>query len=44
VTKGSVELDGERLDRLQPFDVVKHGVVQVFEGSASSRTSPPKKT
>ena len=32
VTKGSVELDGDRLDRLQPFDVVKHGVVQVFEG------------
>jgi branched-chain amino acid transport system ATP-binding protein len=32
VTKGSVELDGERLDRLQPFDVVRRGVVQVFEG------------
>ena len=32
VTKGNVELDGERLDQLQPFDVVKHGVVQVFEG------------
>src|SRR5258707_7195859 len=32
VTKGSVELDGERLDRLQPFDVVPRGVVQVFEG------------
>jgi branched-chain amino acid transport system ATP-binding protein len=32
VTKGSVELGGERLDRLQPFDVVKRGVVQVFEG------------
>ncbi len=32
VTKGSVELDGQRLDRLLPFDVVKHGVVQVFEG------------
>jgi branched-chain amino acid transport system ATP-binding protein len=32
VTKGSVELDGERIDRLLPFDVVKHGVVQVFEG------------
>ena len=32
VTKGSVELDGERLDRLLPFDVVKRGVVQVFEG------------
>ncbi len=32
VTKGSVELDGERLDRLPPYDVVKRGVVQVFEG------------
>src|SRR5207248_2860715 len=32
VTKGSVELDGERLDRLQPYDVVKRGVSQVFEG------------
>src|SRR5213079_89774 len=32
VTKGSVELDGSRLDRLLPFDVVKRGVVQVFEG------------
>jgi branched-chain amino acid transport system ATP-binding protein len=32
VTKGSVELDGERLDRLPAFDVVKRGVVQVFEG------------
>src|SRR6266852_5237901 len=32
VTKGSVELDGERLDRLPPHDVVKRGVVQVFEG------------
>src|SRR5258706_7358797 len=32
VTKGSVELDGERLDRLPAPDVVKHGVTQVFEG------------
>src|SRR3954468_16481959 len=32
VTKGSVELDGIRLDRLQPYDVVKRGVAQVFEG------------
>ena len=32
VTKGSIELDGERLDRLQPHDVVRRGVVQVFEG------------
>ena len=32
VTKGSVELDGERLDRLPPHAVVKRGVTQVFEG------------
>src|SRR5438105_14706980 len=32
VTKGNVELDGKRLDRLLPHDVVGRGVVQVFEG------------
>ena len=32
VTKGTVELDGERLERLPPHDVVKRGVSQVFEG------------
>jgi branched-chain amino acid transport system ATP-binding protein len=32
VTKGNVDLDGERLDRLLPHDVVRRGVVQVFEG------------
>jgi branched-chain amino acid transport system ATP-binding protein len=32
VTKGSVELDGERLDRLAAHDVVRRGVAQVFEG------------
>jgi len=32
VTKGTVELDGERLDRLPAHDVVRHGVTQVFEG------------
>jgi branched-chain amino acid transport system ATP-binding protein len=32
VTKGNVELDGERLDRLLPHDVVSRGIVQVFEG------------
>ena len=32
VTKGTVELDGDRLDRLQPYAVVKRGVTQVFEG------------
>ena len=32
VTKGTVELDGKRLDRLPAHEVVKHGVTQVFEG------------
>lgn len=32
VTKGTVELDGERLDRLPPHEVVRRGVCQVFEG------------
>src|SRR5205807_8861651 len=31
VTKGSVDLAGERLDRLQPYDAVKRGIDQVFE-------------
>ena len=32
VTKGNVELDGVRIDRLLPHEVVRRGVVQVFEG------------
>src|SRR6266566_9294494 len=32
VTKGTIELDGTRLDRLPPHEVVRRGVVQVFEG------------
>jgi branched-chain amino acid transport system ATP-binding protein len=32
VTKGTVELDGDRLDQLRAHDVVRRGVVQVFEG------------
>ena len=32
VTKGLIELDGERVDRLSPSDLVKRGVVQVMEG------------
>src|ERR1700730_13432635 len=32
VTKGSIELDGERLDQLPAHEVVRRGVVQVFEG------------
>ena len=32
VTKGTIELGGERIDRLAPHEVVARGVVQVFEG------------
>ncbi|HXT82412.1 MAG TPA: ABC transporter ATP-binding protein, partial [Acetobacteraceae bacterium] len=32
VTKGTITLNNERIDRLQPHDVVRRGVVQVFEG------------
>src|SRR5204863_7861059 len=32
VTKGSIELAGQRIDRLPPHAVVRRGVVQVFEG------------
>jgi branched-chain amino acid transport system ATP-binding protein len=32
LTKGSVELDGTRLDRLPAHEVVRRGVTQVFEG------------
>src|SRR5205823_5951236 len=32
ITKGTIELGGQRIDRLAPFEVVRRGVVQVFEG------------
>src|SRR5215471_5253418 len=32
LTKGSIELNGERLDRLPPHDIVRRGITQVFEG------------
>ena len=32
VTRGSIELDGERIDRLGPEEVVQRGLVQVLEG------------
>ena len=32
ITKGAIEFDGERLDRLPPHDIVRRGVTQVFEG------------
>ena len=32
VTHGTIELDGERIDRMMGHDIVRKGVVQVFEG------------
>jgi branched-chain amino acid transport system ATP-binding protein len=32
VTKGSIEFDGGRVDRLPAHEIVKRGIVQVFEG------------
>lgn len=32
VTKGSIEFDGRRVDRLPAHDIVKRGIAQVFEG------------
>jgi branched-chain amino acid transport system ATP-binding protein len=32
VTKGSIELAGQRIDRLPAYEVVRRGVAQVFEG------------
>jgi branched-chain amino acid transport system ATP-binding protein len=32
VTKGTIEYEGERIDRLAPADLVKKGVIQVMEG------------
>jgi branched-chain amino acid transport system ATP-binding protein len=32
ITKGAIDVDGERIDRLPPHDIVGRGIVQVFEG------------
>jgi len=32
VTKGSVELAGQRIDHMRPHEIVQKGIVQVFEG------------
>ena len=32
VTRGSIEFNGERIDHMAPFDIVRKGIVQVFEG------------
>src|SRR5438874_1096238 len=32
VTKGSIELDGARIDRLSPNELVRRGCIQVMEG------------
>jgi branched-chain amino acid transport system ATP-binding protein len=32
VSKGSIHYDGQRVERLSPFDLVRRGVIQVMEG------------
>ncbi len=32
VTKGSIQFDGSRIDKLNPSEVVKRGIIQVMEG------------
>ena len=32
VTKGTIALDGKRIDGMRAFDVTKLGIAQVFEG------------
>ncbi len=32
VTRGSIEFEGERIDRLTPDEIVRRGITQVFEG------------
>ena len=32
VTRGSIEFDGQRIDRMRPDDIVRMGIVQVLEG------------
>jgi branched-chain amino acid transport system ATP-binding protein len=32
ISKGTIELDGERIDRLSPAAIVRRGIVQVMEG------------
>jgi branched-chain amino acid transport system ATP-binding protein len=32
VTKGSIEFDGERIDKLSPNELVRRGCIQVMEG------------
>jgi branched-chain amino acid transport system ATP-binding protein len=32
VTRGTIQLRGERLDRLAPHEIVRRGITQVFEG------------
>jgi ABC-type uncharacterized transport system ATPase subunit len=44
VTKGEIHFNGERVDRLNPSDLVKRGVVQVMEGRHCFGTSPSRRT
>src|SRR5260370_8211949 len=41
VTKGSVELDGERLHRLLPVHCLKRGVVHLLQAHPPSPHPPP---
>jgi len=38
VTKGSIVYDGQRIERLSPYDLVRRGVVQVMEGRSLFRS------
>ena len=44
VTKGHIHLAGERVDRLNPAELVKRGVIQVMEAGTASATSPSRTT
>ena len=39
VTDGSIEFEGKRIDRMDPEQIVKLGIVQIMEGPAPFRTS-----
>ncbi|MBW8010864.1 MAG: ABC transporter ATP-binding protein [Chloroflexi bacterium] len=32
ITRGSIELDGQRIDKLSPEEIVRRGIIQVLEG------------
>src|SRR4051794_20151290 len=44
VTKGAIEFQGERIDRLSPADLVKRGVCRSWRAGIAFRTSPWTRT